>query len=87
MNSLTRNIVLTFPIVIIFLMGLKKGSLQDELDHFFKSFNKKELLTRTVIKVAFARARKKVSTPLSLNSTTRPSIIFINQRHLKLVMF
>ena len=42
-------------------MNLVKGSLQDELDHFFSTLNNEECDFRHVTKSAFCQARKKIS--------------------------
>jgi hypothetical protein len=60
-QSFTRNRLLPFQTVILFLMNLIKGSLQDELDHFFKAAQQRTAWVRIVTKSAFCRARKKVS--------------------------
>jgi len=46
--------------MIFFLMNMIKGSVQDELDHFFKAVHASEVSERTVTKCAFTRARKKL---------------------------
>ena len=46
--------------MILFLMNLVKGSLQDELDYFFKAVNGAEVAIREVTKSAFCKARKKL---------------------------
>ena len=56
-----RNVKLTFPVLIIFLMNLLKNSLQIELDQFF-NLNSQNIISRpTVVKSAFTKARKKLS--------------------------
>jgi len=44
-----------------------KGSLQDELDYFFKAIHCEKVSTRTVTKKILTKARKKIS-----NETQRP---------------
>lgn len=43
------------------MINLVKGSLQDELDHFFKTLAQTPVFKRVVSKSAFSRARKKLS--------------------------
>lgn len=52
---------LPFHNMIFFLMNMIKGSLQDELDYFFKAINAEDVCSRTVTKSAFTKARKKLS--------------------------
>jgi len=59
-NHFTRNRLLPFPIMMLFLMNLLKGSIQDELDHFFKAIKGMDVAMRIVTKSAFCRARKKI---------------------------
>ncbi|MEW6003610.1 MAG: IS4/IS5 family transposase, partial [Nitrospirota bacterium] len=42
-------------------MNMIKGSLQDELDYFFKALRTEDVPIRTVTKGAFTKARKKLS--------------------------
>jgi hypothetical protein len=46
--------------MIFFLMNMIKGSLQDELDYFFKAVQAEEVSARTVTKSALTKARKKL---------------------------
>jgi hypothetical protein len=55
-----RERLLPFHNMIFFLMNMIKGSLQDELDCFFKAVHAEEVSTRTVTKSAFSKARKKL---------------------------
>jgi hypothetical protein len=55
-----RDRLLPFHNMIFFLMNMIKGSLQDELDYFFKAIHAEEISTRTVTKSAFSKARKKL---------------------------
>jgi hypothetical protein len=55
-----RNRLLPFHTMIFFLMNMIKGSLQDELDYFFKAIHAEDISTRTVTKSAFSKARKKL---------------------------
>lgn len=60
-QSFTLNRLLPFQAVLLFLMNLLKGSLQDELDHFFKVTQQGTAWVRVVTKSAFCCARKKLS--------------------------
>jgi len=51
---------LTFPRLITFIINLVKGSIQDELDHFFKALENYQLPERVVTKSAFSQARRKM---------------------------
>lgn len=55
-----RERLLPFHNMIFFLMNMIKGSLQDELDYFFKALHAEEVSVRTVTKSAFTKARKKL---------------------------
>ena len=55
-----RSRKLPFPSLLIFLLNLIKGSLQDELDNFFKVINHQSIATREISKSAFSQARKKL---------------------------
>lgn len=55
-----RERLLPFHNMIFFLMNMIKGSLQDELDYFFKALRGEEVPVRTVTKSAFTKARKKL---------------------------
>jgi hypothetical protein len=55
----TRERKLPFPTMTLILMNMLKGSLQDELDHFFKAVNGAAVGLREVTKGAFCRARKR----------------------------
>lgn len=59
-KDFTRTRQLPFHTLIYFLLNLVKGSLQDELDHFFKTIHGSELPERVVTKSAFTLARKKL---------------------------
>jgi len=60
-KDFVRERLLPFPNMIFFLMNMIKGSLQDELDYFFKALRAEEISIRTVTKGAFTKARKKLS--------------------------
>ena len=57
-KAFVRKRCLTFKIMILFLINMLKGSLQDELDYFFKAINHSEICERVVTKSAFSQARK-----------------------------
>jgi hypothetical protein len=57
-NTFVRKRCLTFRIMILLLINMLKGSIQDELDHFFKAVNHNESFERVVTKSAFSQARK-----------------------------
>lgn len=57
-NSFVRKRFLTFRIMILLLINMLKGSIQDELDHFFKAMSHSEIFNRVVTKSAFSQARK-----------------------------
>lgn len=59
-KDFVRERLLPFHNMIFFLINLIKGSLQDELDFFFKAIHAEEVSTRTVTKSAFSKARKKL---------------------------
>ena len=59
-KNFTRRRSLPFPTLILFLMNLIKGSIQDELDNFFKAINGMDVAVRTVTKSAFCKARKRL---------------------------
>lgn len=59
-KDFTRERLLPFHTMIFFLMNMIKGSLQDELDYFFKAAHAEDVSVRTVTKGAFTRARKKL---------------------------
>jgi hypothetical protein len=59
-KDFVRERLLPFHNMIFFLMNMIKGSLQDELDYFFKAVHAEEVSTRTVTKSAFTKARKKL---------------------------
>jgi len=59
-KDFTRERLLPFHTMIFFLMNMIKGSLQDELDYFFKAVHAEEVSVRAVTKGAFTRARKKL---------------------------
>jgi Transposase DDE domain len=59
-KDFVRDRLLPFHNMIFFLMNLVKGSLQDELDYFFKAVHAEEVSTRTVTKSALSKARKKL---------------------------
>ena len=59
-KDFVRERLLPFHNMIFFLMNMIKGSLQDELDYFFKAVHAEEVSSRTVTKSALTKARKKL---------------------------
>jgi hypothetical protein len=59
-KAFSRDRILTFPIVILFLLNLVKRALQDELDEFFKAIGGGKVAVRVVTKSAFSQARLKL---------------------------
>ena len=76
----SRESILNFPNMILFLMNLLKGSIQDELDIFFKSILQLEVHERIVTKQVFSKGRKKLNhqTFIELNDSLNS---FFNQNH------
>jgi len=60
-KNFIRNRILPFPFLIFFLINLIKGSIQDELDYFFKAVFNLDVAVRMVTKSAFCKARKRLS--------------------------
>jgi len=59
-KDFTRRRSLPFPTLLIFLINFIKGSIQDELDYFFKAIDSLDVAVRTVTSSAFCKARKKL---------------------------
>ena len=59
-DDFTRERILTFGNLVAFLVNLVKGSLQDELDHFFQVIRDRTVPVQEVTKSALCRARKKL---------------------------
>jgi len=59
-KAFTRNRLLPFTTLIYFFINLNKGSVQDELDHFFKAVNRSDVAERLITSSAFTKARKKL---------------------------
>ena len=59
-KSFSRNRLLPFHYIVLFLINLIKGSYQDELDYFFKAIRNSQTFLRVVTKSAFCKARKKL---------------------------
>lgn len=59
-QDFSRQRVLTFTTVILFLINMIKRALQDELDEFFKLLNQEQVAERVVSKSAFSQARQKL---------------------------
>lgn len=60
-QDFTRQRILTFVCVILFLLNMVKRSLQDELDCFFQAMLGRSTPVREVSKSAFTQARKKLN--------------------------
>lgn len=59
-KDFSRDRILTFSIVILFLLNMIKRALQDELDEFFKLLQPGQVAERRVTKSAFCQARLKL---------------------------
>ena len=59
-KAFTRERKLTFSHLVLFLLNLVKGSVEDELDAFFQTLHDQEPDTLFVTKSAFTQARKKL---------------------------
>ena len=58
--AFTRNRVLNFSVIMMFMMNMIKGALQRELDNFFQALNGYDVAVRTITKSAFSAARRKI---------------------------
>ncbi len=59
-QDFSRRRIITFTLLILFLINLVKRSLQDELDEYFKLLTGSEYAFRVVTKSAFTQARRKI---------------------------
>lgn len=59
-TDFVRKRKLDFPTLILFLFNFVKGSIQDELDHFFKTFLDNTLPAQHVVSSALCQARNKL---------------------------
>ena len=59
-KAFVREPLLPFNNMLFFLMNMINGSLQDELDYFFKAVHSEEVSAKTVTKSALTKARKKL---------------------------
>jgi len=59
-KDFSRQRILTFCTVILFLVNMVKRALQDELDEYFKMLREGQVAERVVTKSAFSQARKKL---------------------------
>jgi len=59
-KAFCRNRILTFSMVVMFLLNMVKHALQDELDEFFKVIQGGKVARRIVTKSAFSQARQKL---------------------------
>lgn len=69
-KDFTRNRLLPFAKLTLFLLNQVKGELNEELDNFFKALERSVIARRVVSKSAFCKARKKIKHEL---------FIFLNQ--------
>lgn len=60
-SAFTRERLLPFKLVILFIINLLKSSIQNELDKFYKIISGNELPERQITNSAFCQARKKLS--------------------------
>lgn len=60
-QDFSRQRVLTFCTVVLFLINMIKRALQDELDEFFKLLEQGPIAQRVVSKSAFSQARQKLT--------------------------
>ena len=73
-NAFTRNRLLNFPTLILYLLNLRKHSNQVELDQFFKAINEEKIASQVITKSAFFQSRKQVSyTAQARHATSRNS--------------
>lgn len=70
-KNFIRNRIIPFPVLIFFLMNLIKGSLQDELDYFFKALSNFDVAARIVTKSAFCKARKRLNNTAFIELTEK----------------
>ena len=63
-KAFTRVRILTFAVIVLFLINLNKRALQDELDEYFKVLNGLSIACRTVTKSALSQARGKIKPEL-----------------------
>ncbi len=63
-RAFTRNRVLNFPTLVLYLLNLRKHSNQVELDQFFQTITGKKEASQHITKSAFFQARKQVSPTL-----------------------
>ncbi|MEN8169440.1 MAG: IS4 family transposase [Pseudomonadota bacterium] len=60
-TDFTRNRLLNFPTLILYLLNLRKHSNQVELDQFLKTINENNDNSQHITKSAFIQARKQLS--------------------------
>ena len=60
-RAFTRNRLLNFPTLILYLLNLRKHSNQVELDQFFQTINDEKEPSQHITKSAFFQARKQLS--------------------------
>ncbi|MFC1975660.1 IS4 family transposase [Chloroflexota bacterium] len=59
-KAFSRRRILTFDLLILFLLNMVKHATQDELDEFFKILQGEKIAMRIVTKSAFSQARTKL---------------------------
>jgi hypothetical protein len=59
-KDFVRDRILSFQVIILFLLNFLRGSYQDELDNFFKNIRGYKIARRIVTKSAFSKARQKL---------------------------
>jgi Transposase DDE domain len=60
-RAFTRNRLLNFPTLVLYLLNLRKHSNQVELDQFFQTINDEKEPSQHITKSAFFQARKQLS--------------------------
>ncbi len=84
-KNFTRNRSLPFTTLILFLINFLKGSLQDELDWFFKHLHQTLIPEKFVSKSALCQARKKLK-PETFRQLNKQFIhvVYQHQKNLRL---
>lgn len=59
-KDFTRKRILTFPVLIMMLLNIRKSSINTELGNFFKSLDNTDVAKQVVTASAFCQARQKV---------------------------
>ena len=79
----TRKRSLPFATMILLLMNLRKGSIADELDHFFQALNKTDVAKVSVSTSAFCQARRKLKPDAFIELNTEFCRYFYNNFEIK----